>query len=334
MTKAQTSTQQKPIGSGFEAASTSKDVIKGINLSGKTAIITGGYVGLGLETTKTLVAAGAKVIVPARNREKAEKYLEGVENIEIEEMDLMNPESIDAFTERFLATNEPLHLLINNAGIMANPLTRDSRGFESQFATNHLGHFQLTNKLWSALQKADGARIINLSSRGHHFSPFNFDDPNFEQNEYNPWAAYGQSKTANILFTVSLDERGKGENIRAFAVHPGGILETELARNLDINDPIFKGFFDENGKPILDPVNGLKTVEQGAATQIWAATNPKLGGLGGVYAEDCEISEITPVNNNASDVDEVIRRKGVMPYAIDKENADKLWTLSEKLVFG
>lgn len=332
MTKAQTSTLQKPIGSGFEAASTSKDVIKGIDLTGKTAIVTGGYVGLGLETTKTLVAAGAKVIVPARSLEKAKKYLEGVENVEIEEMDLMNPDSIDAFAERFLAKGEPLHLLINNAGIMATPLTRDSRGFEAQFATNHLGHFQLTNKLWSALQQANGARIVNLSSRGHHFSPFIFDDPNFEQNEYNPWVAYGQSKTANILFTVSLDERGKDDNIRAFAVHPGGILDTELSRHLDLDDPIFKGFFDENGKPILDPVNGLKTIEQGAATQIWLATNPKLDGLGGVFAEDCEIAEVIVINDSTDKMDEVIRRKGVMPYAIDKENADRLWALSEKLL--
>ncbi|HVE56600.1 MAG TPA: oxidoreductase [Pyrinomonadaceae bacterium] len=326
-------TLQKPIGSGFEAASTSKDVIKGIDLSGKNVVVTGGYVGLGLETTKTLVAAGARVIVPARSREKAVNYLEGVENVEIETMDLMDPDSIDAFAERFLAKNEPLHLLINNAGIMATPLNRDSRGNESQFATNHLGHFQLTNRLWSALQKAGGARIVNLSSRGHHFSPFIFDDPNFEQNEYNPWIAYGQSKTANILFTVSLDERGKDENIRAFAVHPGGILDTELSRHLDLEDPIFKGFFDENGKPILDPVNGLKTIEQGAATQIWAATNPKLENLGGVYAEDCEIANVTPENNETdSNIAEVVRKKGVMPYAIDKENADKLWTLSEKLV--
>jgi len=160
-----------------------------------------------------------------------------------------------------------------------------------------------------------------------------FDDPNFEQNEYNPWTAYGQSKTANILFTVSLDERGKDENIRAFAVHPGGILDTELARHLDLNDPIFKGFYDENGKPILDPVNGLKTIEQGAATQIWAATSAKLEGLGGVYAEDCEIADITPENGgNDADVNAVVRRKGVKSYAIDKENADRLWTLSEKLI--
>jgi len=327
-----TDTRQKPIGSGFKAASTSTDVIKGIDLSGKTAIVTGGYVGLGLETTKTLVAAGATVIVPARSREKAEKYLEGVENVEIETMDLMNPASIDAFAERFMAKNEPLHLLINNAGIMATPLNRDLRGFESQFATNHLGHFQLTNRLWEALKQANGARIVNLSSRGHHFSPVVFEDINFEKREYDSWAAYGQSKTANILFTVSLDEKGKADNIRAFAVHPGGILDTELTRHIDLTDPIFKGFVDENGKAILDPEKGMKTLEQGASTQIWAATNPKLENLGGVYLEDCEIAEIADTDKGTPVANEVAVRKGVKSYAIDKENADKLWALSEKLL--
>lgn len=338
MTKTQKSILQKPIGSGFEAASTTKDVIKGIDLTGKTAIVTGGYVGLGLETTKTLVSAGAKVIVPARSKEKAEKYLEGVENVEIEIMDLMDSASsasIDAFAERFLAKDEPLHLLINNAGIMWAPLNRDSRGNESHFSTNHLGHFQLTNRLWSALQKASGARIVNVSSRGHHFSPVVFEDVNFENREYDHLQAYGQSKTANILFTVSLDEKGKDENIRAFALHPGGILDTELGRNMSIDEPLIQNYLDADGKPILDPVNGLKTIEQGAATQVWLATNPKLEGLGGVYAEDCEIADITPESDgNASEVEEVVSRKGVMSYAIDKENADKLWTLSEKLVFG
>ena len=330
-----TETRQQPINSGFNAASTSQDVIKGIDLAGKTAIVTGGYVGLGLETTKTLVGAGAKVIVPARSREKAEKYLEGVPNVVIETMDLMDAASIDAFADRFLATGEPLHLLINNAGIMWAPLNRDAKGNESHFSTNHLGHFQLTNRLWSALKQANGARIVNVSSRGHHFSPVVFEDVNFEHREYDHLLAYGQSKTANILFAVSLDEKGKNDNIRAFSVHPGGILDTELGRNISMDEPLIQNYLDADGKPILDPFNGLKTVEQGAATQIWLATSPQLEGLGGVFAEDCEIAEITPENDGtASEVDEVVRRKGVMRYAIDKENADRLWALSEKLVFG
>jgi NAD(P)-dependent dehydrogenase (short-subunit alcohol dehydrogenase family) len=249
-------------------------------------------------------------------------------------MDLMDPASIDAFAEKFLAKDEPLHLLINNAGIMWAPLTRDARGNESHFSTNHLGHFQLTNRLWSALQKAGGARIVNVSSRGHHFSPVVFEDPNFEQREYDHLKAYGQSKTANILFAVSLDEKGRSDGIRAFSLHPGGILDTELGRNISMDEPLIQNYLDADGKPILDPVNGLKTIEQGAATQIWLATSPQLDGLGGLFAEDCEIAEITVIGDGASDVDEVVRRKGVMPYAIDRENADRLWSLSEKLVFG
>lgn len=166
----QTETQQKPINSGFNAASTSDEVIKGIDLTGKTAIVTGGYVGLGLETTKKLVEAGAKVIVPARSVKKAKKYLEGVENVEIEAMDLMDIDSVNAFADKFLARNEPLHLLINNAGIMATPFNHDARGNESQFATNHLGHFQLTNKLWLALKQANGARRQSFVARASFFA--------------------------------------------------------------------------------------------------------------------------------------------------------------------
>ena len=177
--------------------------------------------------------------------------------------------------------------------------------------------------------------MVNLSSRGHHLSPVVFDDVNFEDREYDSFLAYGQSKTANVLFTVSLDEKGKADRIRAFAVHPGAILDTELSRSIPKDDELFQNYFDADGKPILDPVNGLKSIEQGAATQIWCATSPQLDGVGGVYAEDCDITEITLQNGEQhTDLDELLKRKGVMPYAIDKENADRLWTLSEKLVFG
>jgi NAD(P)-dependent dehydrogenase (short-subunit alcohol dehydrogenase family) len=213
------------------------------------------------------------------------------------------------------------------------PLARDARGNESHFSTNHLGHFQLTGRLRPALQKANGARVVNVSSRGHHFSAVDFEDPNFERREYDHLKAYGQSKTANILFTVALDENGRNEGIRAFAVHPGGILDTELGRNISMDEPLIQGYLDADGKPILDPINGLKTVEQGAATQIWCATNPKLNGRGGVYAEDCEIADITPEKSDvSSELDEVVRTKGVMSYAIDRESAARLWTLSERLI--
>ena len=185
---------QIPMGSGFNATSTTSDVIKGISLSGKTAIITGGNTGIGLETTKTLAAAGANVIVAVRDIEKAKKNLAGIINVELASIDLMNPDSIDAFAKKFLASRRPLHLLINNAGIMWVPLRRDSRGIESQLATNYLAQFQLTARLWPALKKAGGARVINVSSYGHQMASFNFDDPNFLHREYQTLLGYGQSK--------------------------------------------------------------------------------------------------------------------------------------------
>lgn len=207
---------QKPIGSGFNAKSTSTEVIDGVDLTGKIAIVTGGNTGIGLETVKTLAKAGATVVVPARDVEKATKNLQGINNVEIAAMDLMDPASIDAFAETFLASKRPLHLLINNAGIMWVPLRRDSRGFESQLAVNYLAQFHLTAKLWSALKNANGARVVNVSSHGHHFAPFNFDDPNFEHREYETLQSYGQSKTAVNLFTLELDSRAKDFGVRAY----------------------------------------------------------------------------------------------------------------------
>ena len=198
---------QKPIGSGFNAKSTSTEVIKGIDLIGKIAIVTGASTGIGLETVKTLANAGATVILPARNIEKAEENLQGIDNVEIEKMDLLDHHSIDTFAEKFLASGRPLHLLINNAGIMWVPLRRDHRGIESQLAVNYLAQFQLTAKLWKALKEANGARVINVSSQGHQFAPFNFDDPNFEHREYETLQGYGQSKTAVNLFSLELDNR-------------------------------------------------------------------------------------------------------------------------------
>ena len=193
---------QKPIGSGFDAASTASDVINGTDLSNRVAIVTGGYSGVGLETTRALFSAGAEVIVPARDRAKAVSALERLDDVEIEGMDLLDPTSIDAFAERFLASGRPLHILVNNAGIMACPLARDARGYESQFATNHLGHFQLVARLWPALRQANGARVVSVSSWGRRHSPVVFEDPNFTRRDYDRWSAYGQSKTANILFAL------------------------------------------------------------------------------------------------------------------------------------
>jgi NAD(P)-dependent dehydrogenase (short-subunit alcohol dehydrogenase family) len=273
-----------------------------------------------------LVLAGANVIVPTRNIEKAKKSLEGIENIELETMDLMNHISIDLFAEKFLATNRPLHLLINNAGIMWVPLQRDERGYESQLATNYLGHFQLTAKLWSALIKADGARVVSVSSWGHHFSPFVFDDPNFINREYETFSAYGQSKTACILFSLELDNRGKNFGVRSYSVHPGIIVETELNRHVSNETLQNFGVFDEKGNIINDPSKGLKSLSQGASTTVWCATNPKLNDIGGVYCEDVEIAELDDLQAKEAGV-----MKSVMPYALEEGAAKKLWTVSEEL---
>ncbi|UZT98960.1 SDR family NAD(P)-dependent oxidoreductase [Chryseobacterium fluminis] len=327
---------QQPIGSGFNAKSTTTDIIEGIDLKGKIAIVTGGYNGLGLEITKTLTSAGATVIVPARDTEKAKKNLEGITNVELENMNLTDPVSIDAFAERFLASGRPLHLLINNAGIMWTPLHRDERGYEAQFSTNHLGHFQLVARLWVALKKANGARVVNVSSSGHYFSPVVFDDINYNTREYNKFEAYGQAKTANILFTVELDKKAQEFGVRSYTLHPGLILETNLGRHLKIDDYIALGAVNPDGTPNAESETAmkkiLKTTEQGAATTVWAATNPQLKDIGGVYMEDVEIANYDPEFYTSGEwKKERYGMKGVAPFALEAKAAQKLWTLSEEL---
>ena len=319
---------QTPIHSGFGPATTAQDVLAGMNLSGKTAIVTGGYSGIGTETSRALRAAGARVIVPARDIAKAKAALDGMD-VEIAAMDLADPSSIDAFADAFVATGSPLHILINSAGIMACPLTRDARGYEMQFATNHLGHFQLTTRLWPALLRAGGARVVALSSLGHRYAPVDFDDPNFERREYDRWIAYGQSKTANALFALGLDARGKRHGIRAFAVHPGRIV-TDLVRHMSVEELQKIGALDEHGQPIVDLARGLKSLAQGAATSIWAATSPQLDALGGVYCEDCDIAALNP-EEDAGTPGSATMSSGVRPWAVDPDAADRLWTLSEHM---
>jgi NAD(P)-dependent dehydrogenase (short-subunit alcohol dehydrogenase family) len=313
---------QKPIGSGFDATSTTNDVIKGIDLKGKIAIVTGGGTGIGLETVKTLSKAGATIIVPARDVEKAKQNLKGVSNIEIEELDLINPDSVDTFAKKFLASGRPLHLLINNAGIMFVPLRRDAKGNESQFATNYLSVFRLTARLWDALKKANGARVLNVSSLGHHFAPFNFEDPNFENHEYQTLQAYGHSKTAVNLFSLELDHRAKSSGVRAYSIHPGNIWGTELTREAPIEILQQFGFLDDKGNPVQEVIDSLKTIPQGAATTIWAATSPLLDEIGGVYLEDVDIAELA--------IDSSIPN-GVKPYSLDEGSAKQLWKLTEEL---
>lgn len=313
---------QQPLASGFSETSTASEVLKGIDLRGKVAIVTGGNTGIGLETTKVLAAAGANVIVPARDIEKARKNLEGIENVSLEKMDLMNPTSIDAFAEKFLATGSSLHLLINNAGIMWVPLRRDSRGIESQLATNYLAQFQLTARLWPALKKANGARVVNVSSQGHQFAPFNFDDPNFIHREYETLTAYGQSKTAVNLFSIEMDTRGKTSKVRTYAVHPGSIGGTELAREASLELFQKMGYCDAEGALLPEVAASLKTIPQGAATTVWCASSDQLANIGGVYCEDCDIA---PMN------DGTVMGKGVRVNSLNPADGSRLWSLSEAM---
>jgi len=321
--------KQAPIHSGFGPTTTALEAIDGVDLSGKVAVVTGGYSGIGLETTRVLAEAGATVIVPARNPGKARKALNGIPRVVQSSLDLLDPGSIDAFASEFLASGRPLHILINNAGIMATPLTCDSRGYESQFSANHLGHFQLTARLWPALLNAHGARVVSVSSRGHQRAGIDFDDPQFQHRSYDKWQAYGRSKTANVLFAVELDRRGEASGIRALAVHPGAIL-TELGRYMTDDDLRGFGLSRENSSPGSVPVGrsvaeggDFKTIEQGAATSVWCATSPRLAGMGGVYCLDVDIAEVLP--------SDAATGPGVQPRAIDPKNAERLWTLSEEL---
>lgn len=321
---------QHPTGSGFDAATTAMQVVRGIDLKGKTAIVTGGYSGIGKETVKALVWAGATVIVPARDVKKAESNLSEFTNIEIEEMDLMDSASIDAFVFKFIASGRPLHILINNAGIMWPPLRRDGRGNESQFSTNHLGHFQLTALLWPALKQASGARVVNVSSLGHKMGSLDLEDPNFETRPYEPYSAYANSKKANILFSLELDKRASHYGVRSYSLHPGNIGDTDLNRDVPKETLAAFGLYDENGNVRHDPYNGFKSSSEGASTTVWCAVSPELENIGGVY---CDNSDIAPLDIEWNGFDpQNLSYIGVTRDAVDPENAQKLWTLSEKLI--
>lgn len=314
---------QKPIESGFNAKSTTCEVIKGIDLSGKTAIVTGGNTGIGLETVKTLTDAGAKVIVPARDMEKARKNLQGIAHVEIRAMDLMDPLSMDTFAQTFLDSGSPLHLLINNAGIMWVPLRRDARGIESQLATNHLAHFQLTATLWPALKKTKGARVVHVSSSGHQFSDFDFEDPNFLNREYETLKGYGQSKTAVNLFSMELDKRAKAFGVRSYALCPGAVGGTELSREAPLELFQKLGYCDAEGNILPEVASSLKSIPQGAATTVWCATSPLLNDMGGVYCEDVDVAPL---------VSDVSMIGGVKPYSLDPDSAKRLWEWSEEMI--
>ncbi len=315
-------TPQHKIGSGFGATTTAREVLDGIDLTGKLAVVTGGYSGLGLETTRALAGAGAHVVVPARRPDAAREALAGIDGVETDELDLADLASVEAFAGRFLASGRDVHLTIDSAAVMACPETRVGPGWEAQFATNHLGHFALVNRLWPAIQRGQG-RVVSVSSRGHHFSDIRWDDPQWTR-DYDKWQAYGQAKTANALFALHLDALARPAGVRAFSLHPGGIM-TPLQRHLQPEELVAFGWIDEAGQP-LNPA-GFKTPEAGAATQVWAATSPQLDGMGGLYLEDCDVAEVATEGSTR----EGPARNGVRTYACDPDHAARLWTLSADL---
>lgn len=307
------SLQQKPIGSGFGKNSTADDVLAGIDLSGRYALVTGGASGLGREAVGALVRAGAEVLVGARNVDAAKEALAGLNGVSVGALDLSDLESVTAFADGVLAAGRPIDMLIASAGVMACPETRiGPKNWESQFATNHLGHFVLVNRL-APLLTDGGARVVMVSSAAHKRSGMRWDDVQFETG-YEKWTAYGQSKSANALFAVELDRRGAGAGVRAYSLHPGAIL-TPLQRHLPKEEMIAAGWIDEAG----NPAGFFKTIPEGAATMVWAATSPKLDGIGGVYCEDCEVAPLSETG------------EGVRPHAVDPDEAKRLWALSVDL---
>ncbi|SEJ81664.1 NAD(P)-dependent dehydrogenase, short-chain alcohol dehydrogenase family [Sphingobium sp. AP50] len=315
-------TPQFSLNSGFNAFTTAQDVLSGISLEGKVAIVTGGYSGLGAEMTKALQNAGADVIVPARSLDKAKAALAAIDKVEIFPVDLADSAAIDAFADRMHQSRRHVDILIHSAGIMASPLGRDTRGREMHFAVNHLAPFRLTAGLLPLLEAANGARIIALSSRAHRLAAIDFTDPQFQTRPYDPWKAYGQSKTANALFALEADRRLSSRGVRAFSVHPGSIL-TDLARHLTREQIAAFGAYDENGGVRIDPERDLKSIPQGAATALWCASSPMLAEKGGVYCENCDIAPLREGDDP--------RPEGVRTWAADPEAARQLWTMSEEL---
>ncbi|NEU99587.1 SDR family NAD(P)-dependent oxidoreductase [Bradyrhizobium uaiense] len=310
---------QNPLNTPFTPFSTAEEVARGADLSGKTAIITGGASGLGLETTRVLAGLGARIIVPARNTSAARASLAGITGVVVAELDLIDPISVRSFAEEFLTTGAQLHLLILSAGVMTPPLFRDVEGHEGQFATNHLGHFRLTAALCPALKLAGKARVVALSSRAHQLPGFDLTDLDFNQRPYDKVAAYAQSKAANALFALALDMRTRDHGIRAYSVHPGSILGN-LARHVSREELEAYGLFNPDGTPLIDPAQDKKNFAQGAATMVWCATAPELDGIGGVYCED---SDIAPIETEG--------HFGIRPYAADPALAEALWTKSVRL---
>jgi len=315
---------QKPLGSGFHAKSEPDEVLSGIDLSGKTAIVTGGYSGIGLETVRALASKGAKVIVPVRDPAKAEANLAGVDgDVSSAAMDLANLSSVKAFAAAMADSLGVLDIQINNAGIMAPPLERVGPGWESQFGVNHMGHFALTKALMPLLEKAAAPRVVALSSIAHKRNGILWDDVHFERSDYDKWVGYAQSKSANALFANGLSRRLKAAGGLSFSVHPGGIF-TPLQRHLPTEEQIALGWLEEDGSPSKAAAAMFKTPAQGCTTTLWAATSPSLDGMPGVYCEDCDVAQLMGEGSPPF--------LHVAPHACDDEEAERLWNYSEELL--
>jgi NAD(P)-dependent dehydrogenase (short-subunit alcohol dehydrogenase family) len=309
----------------FGAESTTDEVLDGIDLGGKRILITGVSAGLGVETARALAAHGAEVVGAARDLDKARRATQAIRaagkgSLALIELDLASLANVRASADALVAAAKPFDLVIANAGIMACPKGSTKDGFETQFGTNHLGHFVFVNRI-APLMKG-GSRLVNLSSAGHRFSDVDLDDPNFERTPYTEFGAYGRSKTANVLFAVEFDRRHKPRGVRATAVHPGGI-QTELGRYMtdEVRQQLIQSI--NANRPAGAPEFKYKTIPQGAATTVWAGVVSPADSVGGRYCEDCHVAEI---------IDDPNFRGGVRPYALDPERARALWAKSEKMV--
>ena len=315
---------QKPLETGFAAKSEPNEILAGIDLTGKNAIVTGGYSGIGVETVRALKNAGAHVHVPARDVARARETLADILPPEqVSEMDLANIKTVNQFVEDFSSGHSWLDILITNAGVMACPEQRTAQGWEWQFGVNHVGHFVLGVGLMDLMAKANGARLVTLSSLAHRMSGIRFDDIHFTRDPYEKWTAYGQSKTAQSLFAIGVNARMQERGIEAFSVHPGGIF-TPLQRHLPNQEMSALGWTDETGAPSERAAKLFKTPAQGATTSLWCATSPMLSGKGGVYCEDCDIATLVSDDDNGV--------SGVRGWAVDEGAADKLWDATERLL--